>query len=172
MGIISSFFGKWAKYVIDIINGLIFFFPGIIIAIAFISIVGNELSTIYWILGIAALPFATLFSQQAVSYEMKRGDIKPLKFNKVNGRKILLRLPNIILSILGVGCFIIGFTILIFETLNFMGMGDLSDITLGTDVYIARMRLGTSPWAPLWPAFWIYFTALSFIMLGIGLKEE
>ncbi|MHA1646735.1 MAG: ABC transporter permease subunit [Promethearchaeota archaeon] len=172
LGIISSFFGKWAKYVIDIINGLMFFFPGIIFATSIILIDGNELSNFYWILGLVALPFATLFSQQAVSYEMKKGNIKPLQFNKINGRKILLRLPNIILSILGVGCLIIGFTILIFETLAFFGMGDPIDIILGTDINIGRSRLATAPWASLWPAFWIYITVLGFMMLGIGLKEE
>ncbi len=172
MGIISAYFGKWAKYVLDIINALILIFPGIIFAISIISILGNELNNIYWILGLVILPIATHFSQQAVSYEMKKGDIKPLNFSKQNGRKILLRLPNIFLSILGVGCLITGFSILIFESIMFFGFGDYSIINLGTDINIGRSRLSTAPWAALWPAFWIYIAILSFIMLGIGLKEE
>ena len=172
MGIISAFFGKWVKYVIDTINGMILFIPGILFAVSIISISGNELSSFYWILGLINLPIATFFTQQAVSYEMKKGDIKPLEFSKINGKKILIRLPNIILSILGVGCLIVGFVILIFETINWLGWGDISTISLGTDINLARSMIVSAPWAALWPAFWIYFTVLSFIMLGIGLKEE
>jgi len=172
MGCISAFFGKWVKYVIDTINGMMLFVPGLIFAISIVSIIGYEFVYFYWILGLVNLPIATLLTQQAISYEMKMGDINTLKFNKTNGKKILIRLPNIILSILGVGCLITGLVILTFESLSFLGFGDPTIITLGSDINLAQRQIEYAPWAALWPAFWIYFTVLGFIMLGIGLKEE
>jgi peptide/nickel transport system permease protein len=172
MGTVSAFYGKWVKYVIDTINGMILIVPGIIFAFSIISIIGNDIRNFYWILGLISFPIATLFTQQAVSYEMKKGAIIPREFSKSNGRKIRNRLPNIILSILGVGCLVMGLSILIFEILSFTGLGDYSIIGLGTDVNIGRSRLTTAPWASFWPAFWIFIVVLGFIMLGSGLKEE
>lgn len=172
MGTFSAFFGKWVKYIIDTINGIVLFLPGILFAFFIIAILGSEISYFYWILGLVNLPIATLFTQQAISYEMKRGDIKSFKFSKINGRKILIRLPNIILSIIGVGCLITGLVILTFESVNFLGFGDPNAITLGADVNIAQRQIEYAPWASLWPISWIYITVLGFIMLGIGLKEE
>ncbi len=172
MGTISAFFGKWVKFIIDTTNGIILFFPGIIFMLCIVMILWGEFSNFYWILGLINLPIATLFTQQAVSYEMKRGDINPLEFSKSNGRKILIRLPNIILSILGVGCLITGLIILTFESINFIGLGDPTIITLGIDINLAQRQIEFAPWAALWPVFWIYYTVLGFTMLGIGLKEE
>jgi len=172
MGLISAFFGKWVKYIIDIISGFIFLFSGLLFAYCMISIVGNDFTSIYWILGLSILPIATLFTQQAISYEMKMGDIIPCKLTKTNGRKILNRLPSIFMSILGVGCLIMGFVILFFESVNWLGLGDLSIISLGTDINLAAYKSPTSPWASFWPMFWTYITALGFMMLGIGLKKE
>ncbi len=171
-GAISSFFGKWVKYTIDTINGIILLIPGIFFAILIFNALENDINNIYWILGLVNIPIATLFTQQAVSYEMKRGDIYPLKFSKKNGKKILIRLPNIILSILGVGCLITGLIILTFETINYLGFRDPTTITLGDDINVAEYKISIAPWAVFWPAFCLYITVLGFIMLGIGLKEE
>ncbi len=172
MGTISAFFGKWVKYIIDTINGMILVIPGYFFAYLILSIIGPNIGKFYWILGLVNIPIATLLTQQVISYEMKKGDIIPSDFSKTNGKKILSRLPNIILSILGVGCLIIGLTILLFESLNFLGVSDYMTVSLGNATLLGQTRLISAPWAAFWPASWIYITVLSFIMLGIGLKEE
>jgi peptide/nickel transport system permease protein len=172
IGMISAFYGKWVKYIIDTTIGMILFIPGSIFVFSIVSVAGNDFSDFYWIYGLISLPIATLFTQQALSFEMKKGAIIPRDFTKPNGRKIVNRLPNIILSILGVGCLLMGLTILIFEGMDYLGVGDYSVIGLGTDINIGRSRLTTAPWATFWPAFWIFIVVLGFIMLGSGLKEE
>ena len=172
IGSISTFFGKWVKFTIDVINGIILFVPVFLFIILMISVIGVELKNIYWILGLVVLPIATIFTQQAISYEMEKGHVKPLEFSKQNGKRILLRLPNIILAIFGVGCLIIGLVIIIFEFVNFIGFGDYNTINLGGDIINAQSHIPTAPWASLWPIFWLYVSVLGFNMLGIGLKEE
>ena len=172
IGVISGFYGKWVKYILDTIIGLIFLFPGPLFVFSIIQIVGSDIRDLYWMNGLISVPIAILFTQQAISYEMNKGAIIPREFTKSNGKKILNQLPNIILSIIGVGCLVMGLTIIIFEGMNYMGFGDWSVIGLGTDINIGRSRLTTAPWASFWPAFWIYITVLGFIMFGSGLKEE
>ena len=149
-----------------------FFVPGSLFVYSIVSIVGNDDLNFYWIYGLISLPITILFTQQAISYEMKKGEILPRDFTKSNGRKILNRLPNIILSIIGVGCLVMGLAILSFESLNWLGIGDPSVIIIGSDLNIARSRMTSAPWALFWPVSWIYITVLGFIMVGIGLKEE
>jgi len=172
MGSISAFFGKWVKYIIDTINGMILIIPGYFFAYIILSIIGPNIGKFYWILGLVNIPIATLLTQQVISYEMKKGDIIPSDFSKTNGKKILSRLPNIISSILGVGCLLIGLTIILFEGLNFMGVGDPMIASLGYDINIGQSKLTIAPWATFWPAFWIFIIVLSFIILGMGLKED
>ncbi len=173
MGLISAFFGKWVKFVIDTIIGIMFFLPGVFFAISILSISGNQLGNFYWILGFSSIPIAALFTQQVVSYEMKKGNINTFKIGTLpNGKKILTKLPNLIYSIIGVGCLITGLVIFTFESLSFMGFVDPMTINLGTDIYLARHNVENANWTMLWPAFWSYITILGFIMLGIGLKEE
>ena len=172
MGTISAFYGGWVKYIIDTINGIILVIPGLIFAYLILTLIGPNIGKFYWILGLVNMPIATLLTQQVISYEMKMGDIKPSNFNKTNGIKIQCRLPNIVSSILGVGCLLIGLTILLFESLNFLGVGDPMIASLGYDINIGQSRLTIAPWATFWPAFWIYTIVLSFMILGIGLKEE
>ena len=147
-------------------------FPGILLVFLIIPISGSELDNFYWILGLVIFPFVILLTQQTITYELEKGKIEQLDFSKTNGRKIRLRLLNIILSILGVGSFIMGITILIFESIGFLGWSNFDIIQLGRDINIGRLEETTAPWAIFWPAFWIQITTMSFIILGIGLKDK
>jgi len=64
-----------------------------------------------------------------------------------------------------------GISILIFESLGYLGFFNPSIPTLGNLINFARTNLYSAPWASLFPGITIFGMALSFFLLYIGLQD-
>ncbi len=64
-----------------------------------------------------------------------------------------------------------GISILIFESLGYLGILNPSIPTLGNLINFARTNLYSAPWASFYPGITIFGMALSFFLLYIGLQD-
>jgi ABC-type dipeptide/oligopeptide/nickel transport system permease subunit len=64
-----------------------------------------------------------------------------------------------------------GISIIIFESLGYLGFINPSFPTLGNFINFARTNLYSAPWASLFPGITIFGMALSFFLLYIGLQD-
>ena len=64
-----------------------------------------------------------------------------------------------------------GFNILVYEAIAFLGFSDYSLIQLGNNIAQARSFLFVAPWASLWPGLAIFVLVFGFFSLHYGMKE-
>ncbi len=64
-----------------------------------------------------------------------------------------------------------GISILIFESLGYLGFLNPSIPTLGNFINFAITNLYSAPWASFYPGITIFGMALSFFLLYIGLQD-
>ena len=67
---------------------------------------------------------------------------------------------------------LIGYSILFYNFLAFIGFSDPRTIQLGTDISMARDYLYTAPWASLFPGIAIFVLLIGFFLLYAGLQES
>lgn len=67
---------------------------------------------------------------------------------------------------------LMGYCILFYNVIAFLGYSDPSTIQLGADIFMARDYLYTAPWALLYPGIAIFILIIGFYLLYAGLQES
>lgn len=151
---IGSLFGYLCK-VHRVVKELVMVFmvvlvivPSIILILIFSGIFGNS--------PIVTLSIIAMYLIPGVTIIISKGDYS----FKLTAKKLVAYLP-----------LFMGFNILLFEAIAFLGYGDMMIIQLGNEISEARVHLYDAPWASLWPGLALYILVMGFISLHYGLKE-
>lgn len=173
VGILSAYQGGIIDSIIMRIVDIIMAFPGLIMIIIIVSILGNEMYYIMLIYGVLGIPGYARLIRGSVLQEKTKTYVEASKVSGSSDWRIMFRhlLPNCIAPIIVAVTFNIGGIILSLAGLSFLGFGDLSLIEWGTDINLARNKLPTAPWASIWPGVGIFITVLGFMLLGDGLRD-
>ncbi|NHJ19647.1 MAG: hypothetical protein EAX91_01800 [Candidatus Lokiarchaeota archaeon] len=123
--------------------------PGILIVLFLIGVIGPLLELILITTGLLLIPS---FTRIVANTEFR---IVPI------GKKILAYIP-----------LFMGFSILFYESLGFLGFTSPLTIQLGADISDARLHLYDAPWASFWPGFMIFFITVSLFILHEGLAKH
>ena len=81
---------------------------------------------------------------------------------------------NVKLTVRKLGAYIplfVGFNILVFEAIAFLGFSDYRLIQLGYEIAQSRPFLFVAPWASIWPGLAIFVIVFGFFSLHYGMKE-
>jgi len=173
VGVLSAYQGGLLDSIIMRIIDIIMAFPGLIMIIIIVSILGNEMYYIMLIYGILGIPGYARIIRGSVLQEKTKTYVEASKVAGCSDGRIMFRhiLPNCIAPVIVMLTFNIGGIILSLAGLSFLGFGDLSLIEWGTDINLARTKLSTAPWASIWPGVGIFITVLGFMLLGDGLRD-
>jgi len=172
-GIIAAYFGGWVDKILMRIFDLILSFPGLILAMTVIAVLGRSMGNILFAFGVLAIPGVARLMRSSVLQVKNNLYIKAAKTAGAKDFKIMFKhiLPNAISPIIISISFAMGSVILGIAALTFIGLGEPDIVEWGYDVNVARGKLFNAPWAVLWPGFIIAFTALAFILIGDGLRD-
>jgi len=173
VGVIAAYYGGWVDSVLMRIMDIFLAFPGLILILVFISILGPRMEYFiiaYGILGIAG------YSRLIRGSVLQSKELPYVMAAKVGGAKnwrIMFRhiLPNCIQPIIISFTFDIGGIILSLAGLSFLGYGDATLIEWGNDIAVGGEYLYPAPWAAIWPGVMILITVLGFMLLGDGLRD-
>jgi ABC-type dipeptide/oligopeptide/nickel transport system permease subunit len=173
VGILSAYQGGLLDSIVMRIVDIIMAFPGLIMIIIIVSILGNEMYYIMLIYGILGIPGYARLIRGSVLQEKTKTYVEASKVSGSSDWRIMFRhiLPNCIAPVIVAVTFNIGGIILSLAGLSFLGFGDYALIEWGSDINIARSRLTTAPWASIWPGVGIFITVLGFMLLGDGLRD-
>jgi peptide/nickel transport system permease protein len=174
LGAVSGYVGGWLDEIIMRIVDVLLAFPGLILALAIVGILGQSLGNV--ILGVVLVSWAgyarlvrgmvlevreRLFVQAAISIGVPQ-------------RRIILRhiIPNIISPIIILASLEMGILILTIAGLNFLGLG----IQPPTPEWGAMLNQGRTffqraPQLMILPGLMISLTVLGFNLLGDGLRD-
>jgi len=142
-------FRRW--FIRWVIMGFILFFyllPILLLLIGIISIFGREYTVILVSSGILSIP---LFTWIFVKTEYKIFEIL---------KKLIIYIP-----------LFVGFTILIYNSLGWIGYSDPDFIQLGRDIRTAQGHIMTAPWAVLSPGVAFFLLTLGLFVLHEGFQD-
>ncbi|TFF97529.1 MAG: ABC transporter permease [Promethearchaeota archaeon] len=172
-GIIAGYYGGYIDSIIMRIADVFLAFPGLILAIVLVGILGRKLEFIILAYGILGIPGYSRLIRGSVLQAKELPYIEAAKASGAGNWRIMFKhiLPNCIQPIIISFTFDIGGVILSFAGLAFLGYSDPQLIEWGRDIDIGRSHLLTAPWASLFPGIMIIITVLGFMLLGDGLRD-
>jgi glutathione transport system permease protein len=174
VGLISGFFGGWVDGAIMRVLDVLLAFPGILLAIAVVALLGPGIANVIYAVAVFSVPvFArlvrgstlalkqTLYVQASRSIGVRR---LPLVTRHI--------LPGTLPGVIVYASLRMGTSILTAAALSFIGLGaQPPSPEWGTMLADGRSYLGVADHIMLFPGLAIFITVLAFNLLGDGLRD-
>lgn len=174
LGVISGYYGKWIDSLIMRMCDVLFAFPGILLAIGIIAILGPGLSNVIIAVSIFSVPiFARIVRSTTLSVKSTLY-VEATRSIGAKHRRIILKhiFPGTVSSIIVYFTMRIGTAILTAASLSFLGLGaQPPSPEWGAMLSGGRDYLNTAPHVTLFPGLAIFVTVLAFNLLGDGLRD-
>lgn len=172
-GMISGYYGGWIDSIIMRISDVFLAFPGLILALVFIAILGRRIENIMFAWGLLGIPYYARLIRGNVIQARELPYIEGAKVSGANSWRIMFQhiLPNVIQPIIISVTFSIGGMILNLAALAYLGFSDTRLVEWGNDISLGRAYVQHAPWASLWPGFMILITVFGFMLVGDGLRD-
>jgi len=174
LGVIAGYYGRWIDGVIGILIDIMLAFPGILLALAIVAILGPSLLNLMVAVGIAAVPTYTRLVRGTVLSTKSLTYIDAARVVGAKDRTIMFRhiLPNVIAPAIVLATLGIGGAILVGAALSFLGLGAKPPTSeWGAMLSSGRNFLQQAWWITLFPGLAIMITVLSINLLGDGLRD-
>jgi glutathione transport system permease protein len=174
LGLIAGYYEGWTDRIIMRICDVLFAFPGILLAIGIVAILGGGMINVIIAVSIFSIPtFArlvrgnTLALKHLTFIEAARSIGAP--DSTIIARHIF---PGTIAAVVVYFSLRIGTSIITAASLSFIGMGAQPPTPeWGAMLNEARADMMTSPHVALFPSLAIFLTVLAFNLLGDGLRD-
>lgn len=175
LGLLSGYYGRWIDAVIMMWIDIMLAFPGILLALAIVAILGPSLLNLMIAVGISAVPSYTRLVRGAVLSARQQQYVEAARVVGVSDLAIMFKhiLPNVLAPVIVLATLGIGGAILTGASLSFLGLGAKPPTPeWGAMLSTGRNYLTLAPWITLFPGLAIMFTVLSINMLGDGLRDS
>jgi peptide/nickel transport system permease protein len=169
-GMLSGYLGGWVDSVIMRFYDALLAFPGIIIGIAVISILGPSSLNVAYALSLGGMPFFARLMRSSVLSERERDYVYAARcIGARDGRIMFIHvLPNTLAPLLVQLSLAMGFAVLAEAGLSFLGLGTQPpDPSWGSMLNDSRAYLREAPWYGLWPGI-----ALTVLLVGLNYLSD
>ena len=173
-GLIAGFYGGILDSIIMRIADLLFAFPGIILAIAIVAILGPGMSNVIIAVAVFSVPsFARIVRANTMSLKNSLYVRAAVSIGSSNGRLLFKHLlPSSINNIIVFATLRIGTSILTASSLSFLGLGAQPPTPeWGALLSSGRTYIGVADHLTMIPGLAIFLTVLSFNLLGNGIRS-
>jgi len=169
-GLLSGYVGGWPDSVIMRCYDALLAFPGIIIGIAVISVLGPSTLNVAYALAIGGMPFFARLMRGQVLSERERDYVYAARCIGARDGRIMFGhvLPNTVAPLLVQLSLAMGFAVLAEAGLSFLGLGTQPpDPSWGSMLNDSRAYLREAPWFGLWPG-----VALTVLLVGLNYLSD
>jgi peptide/nickel transport system permease protein len=174
LGGVSGYVGGWIDEVImRFMDGLIAF-PGLILALMVIAVIGPGTTNTAYAIGIMAIPSISRIARSGFLQFKTLDYVSAARILGVKPIFIMFKhiLPNITSSLVIAGSLSFGGAILAETSLSYLGLGvQLPDPSWGRMLKEAQGYFTRNPWATLGPGIAITALVLGFYLLGNGIRD-
>jgi len=174
LGILSGMSGRYVDQAIMWTMDILFAFPGIVLAILIVSVLGTSLVNLLIAIAIFSVPVYARLSRN-LTLGLKRMDYVEAAISLgISRRRIMIHyiLRNAIGPIIVQSTLTAGTVILSAASLSFLGLGAQPPLPeWGAMMSDGRNYLGLNIWMSLFPGLAIMITVLGFNILGDGLRD-
>ena len=175
LGLVVGFLRGWTERVIMTFSDALLAFPGILLALALVAVIGSSRHSIVIALAIAYLPATVRVVRGSVISIREREYVEA---SRVAGDSALytmwrIVLPNALPPILVLATSLFGWVILSESALSFLGVGVPPPLpTWGNMLSSARPYMYAASWLSIAPGLCIVATLLGINMLGDALRDR
>ncbi|KIG03499.1 glutathione ABC transporter permease GsiD [Caballeronia concitans] len=173
-GLLAGYYeGRWDRIVMRI-SDVLFAFPGILLAIGVVAILGNGMVNVVFAVAIFSIPaFARLVRGNTLALKHLTY-IEAARSIGASDWTIIVRhiLPGTISSVVVYFTMRIGTSIITAASLSFLGLGAQPPTPeWGAMLNEARADMTMAPHVAIFPSLAIFLTVLAFNLLGDGLRD-
>jgi peptide/nickel transport system permease protein len=174
LGLISGYYGGKIDFIIQRVTDTLLAFPGFLLALALVAVLGVGLKNAVISIGISMVPMYIRLVRGCVLSVREEDYIEAAKAVGTPDVIILLRhiLPNVMVPITVQTSLSMGMAILFAAGLGFLGLGVQPPTPeWGAMLGSARSYLFHAPHVATFPGIAIFFAVISFNLLGDGLRD-
>jgi len=174
LGLVAGYYEGWWDRVIMRVCDVLFAFPGILLAISIVAILGGGMANVIVAVAVFSIPtFARLVRGNTLALKHLTFIEAARSIGASDGTIILRHIfPGTISAVVVYFSLRIGTSIITAATLSFLGMGAQPPTPeWGAMLDAARSDMITAPHEAIVPALAIFFTVLAFNLLGDGLRD-
>jgi peptide/nickel transport system permease protein len=174
IGLVAGFFRGWWDRGIMMVNDVLLAFPGILLALTLVTIMGASKRGIIIAIALAYTPTVVRVVRSA-TLSLREREFVEASRALGNGRFYTLfrhMLPNAVAPIAVLATSMFGWAILLESSLSFLGLGvPPPDATWGNMLAASRSHLTTAPWLSIVPGCFIAIALLSINLVGDSLRD-
>lgn len=173
-GLIAGYYGRWVDSLVMRGVDLMLAFPGILLAMAIVAILGSSLFNLMLAVGIAAIPEYTRVVRGTVLSTRETEYVTAARVSGARDEAIMIRhiLPNILPPIIVLVTLGIAGAIILGSTLSFLGLGIQPPTPeWGNMLSDGRSMMRHFWWVSFFPGLAIMLTVLAINLLGDGLRD-
>lgn len=174
IGLVSGYYGRWVDSVLMRIIDVMLAFPGILLALGIVSMLGPNLRNVMIAVGISAIPTYARLTRGSVLSAREALYVEAARVIGAPDRIILRRhiLPNVVAPVIVAATLGAGGAILAAASLSFLGLGAQPPTAeWGRMLADGRQFLRDQWWIATFPGLAIMATVLAMNMLGDGLRD-
>ncbi len=174
LGLLAGYYGGWIDAVIMRAVDLLLAFPGILLALAIIAILGGSLINLMIAVGISSIPDYVRITRGTVLSVKEREFVLAARVIGCRGPAIMLRhiLPNVVAPLIVLATLGMAAAIITGSALSFLGLGIKPPTPeWGNMLAEGREFLQHAPWVAFFPGAAIMLTVLSINLFGDGLRD-
>lgn len=174
MGIIAGYRGGWTDNIISLLSDIIFAFPAVLLAIAVITMLGNNLTNAILAISLVYIPPFVRIVRGSTLTVRSTAYVEAARSIGVSTPRMLTRhiFPNITAPLIVQASIAFALAILSEAALAFLGLGNKApEPSWGSMVSGSYGYLQISAWPAIAPGVAIALTVLGFNLLGDGLRD-
>jgi peptide/nickel transport system permease protein len=174
LGLLAGYYGGWFDSVSMRFVDLLLAFPGILLALAIIAILGGSLTNLMIAVGIASIPDYVRITRGSVLSVKEREFVMAARVVGARGPSIMWRhiLPNTVAPLIVLATLGTAAAIITGAALSFLGLGIKPPTPeWGNMLADGREFLQRAPWVAFFPGVAIMLTVLAINLLGDGLRD-
>jgi peptide/nickel transport system permease protein len=174
MGLVSGYYGRWVDTIVMRFVDIMLAFPGILLALALVSILGPSLTNLMIAVGISSVPSYARLVRGSVLAAKENVYVEAARVVGCSDTLIMRRhvLPNVVAPIIVVATLGVAAAILWAAALSFLGLGSQPPTPeWGRMLSEGRNYLREQWWIATFPGVAIMITVLAMNLLGDGLRD-
>jgi len=175
IGVVTGYLRGWADRILMAFNDALLAFPGILLALGLLAIVGANKYGIIVALGLAYTPMVVRVVRGTVLYLREREFVAA---SRVMGNSELFTmarhiLPNCIAPLTVIATSMFGWVLLAESALSFLGLGVPPPApTWGNMLAASRPYIGQAMWLGIFPGLCISLALLGINLLGDAIRDR
>jgi len=174
VGLVSGYYGGWVDGLLMRLIDIMLAFPGILLALGIVSMLGPSLRNVMIAVGISSIPTYARLTRGSVLSAKHELYVDAAHVIGVPNRLIVSRhiLPNVVAPVIVAATLGVGAAILWAAALSFLGLGAQPPTAeWGRMLSDGRQYLRDQWWISTFPGLAIMVTVLAMNMLGDGLRD-